>query len=76
MIKMVMGCFTQSLINGSLAVIDYQSFVRVPEEGTQGEWSVMPAFKYNPNINDNFDTLYWYLMARGDGQPPIGRPAK
>ncbi len=70
------GSFAPSLVSGNAAVDDYELFVRVTEEGTQSQTSVMPGFKDNPNINDRIDALYAYLKARSDGRLPSGRPAK
>ena len=70
------GSFAPSLVKGGSAVNDYESFVRVTEEGAQGQLSVMPGFVDNPNINNRIDAVYAYLKARSDGQLPGGRPAK
>ncbi len=70
------GSFAPSLVSDSSAVNEYESFVRVTEEGTQSQLGVMPGFKDNPNINDKIDALYAYLKARSDGRLPLGRPEK
>ena len=70
------GSFAPSLVSGNTAVNDYESFVRVTQEGKQDQMSVMPGFKDNPNINDKIDALYMYLKARSDGRLPSGRPAR
>lgn len=70
------GSFAPSLVAGNAAVGDFDVFVQVTEEGSEGPTGVMPPFKDNPNISDKIRALYLYLKARSDGRLPQGRPQK
>jgi len=70
------GSFAPSLVAGYTAVRDFDAFVQVTEEGSEGPTGVMPPFKDNPNINDKIAALYLYLKARSSGDLPPGRPKK
>lgn len=55
--------------------MDYYDFVGVVAGGKQRGNSVMPAFGTNSNVMCYLDDIYVYLLARGMGDLPRGRPA-
>lgn len=70
------GSFAPSLIAGNSMVRDFDTFVRIVEEGSEGPTGVMPSYKDNPNINNKTEALFQYLKARADKLLPAGRPQK
>lgn len=60
-------------LNKKMLEIDRERFDDVMENGFTGQIGVMPGWKDNPNIMNNIDALYAYLMARADGVIPSGR---
>lgn len=60
----------------SVLRMDYYDFMQVVASGRQGTNSVMPAFGTNKNVWCYVDDIYVYLLARGTGELPRGRPAE
>ncbi len=60
----------------SVLTMDYFDFVGVVAGGRQQGNSVMPAFGDNANVMCYIEDIYTYLLARGAGDLPRGRPAE
>ncbi len=56
-----------------LRQIDRDRFDEVVQNGYTGQIGVMPGWKDNPNVMNNIEALYAYLMARADGVLPGGQ---
>ncbi|MDS9466836.1 c-type cytochrome, methanol metabolism-related [Paracoccus sp. MBLB3053] len=67
-------------LKNSVLNIDYYEFQEVVASGKQDVNKaanlVMPAFGTNKNVWCYIDDIYAYLIARGVGELPRGRPAK
>jgi len=67
-------------IKNSAVNMDYYDFYAVVAEGRKrvgaSEQSVMPAFGDNPNVMCYLQDIYVYLLARGTGALPRGRPGE
>lgn len=63
-------------LKDSVLKLDYYAFYDVVVNGRQGSHnSVMPSFGDNANVMCYLDDIYVYLLARGAGDLPRGRPA-
>jgi methanol metabolism-related c-type cytochrome len=71
--------FAPALVD-SVLELDYYTFYDTVVNGRQnvagGNNRVMPAFGDNLNVMCYLDDIYVYLLARGAGDLPRGRPAK
>ena len=67
-------------LKNSVQTLDYYKFQEIVASGKQDENTsanlVMPAFGTNKNVWCYIDDIYVYLLARGVGDLPRGRPAK
>ncbi|MFH5775192.1 c-type cytochrome, methanol metabolism-related [Paracoccus sp. NGMCC 1.201697] len=67
-------------LKNSVLKIDYYQFQEIVASGKQDVNTaanlVMPAFGTNKNVWCYIDDIYAYLLARGTGDLPRGRPAK
>lgn len=67
-------------LKDSAVRMDYYDFLEVAASGKQevnvASNQVMPAFGTNRNVWCYIDDIYVYLLARGMGEIPRGRPAK
>ena len=67
-------------LKNSVMRMDYYDFYDVVVNGRKhvnaSENSVMPAFGDNPNVMCYLDDIYVYLLARGAGALPRGRPGE
>lgn len=67
-------------LKDSVLRMDYYDFQQVVASGKQAvnaaQNQVMPAFGTNKNVWCYVDDIYSYLLARGTGEIPRGRPAK
>lgn len=67
-------------LKNSVLKLDYYQFQEIVASGKQevnsAQNQVMPAFGTNKNVWCYIDDIYVYLLARGAGDLPRGRPAK
>ncbi|MTH78305.1 c-type cytochrome, methanol metabolism-related [Paracoccus aestuariivivens] len=67
-------------LKNSVLTMDYYQFQEIVASGKQevskANNLVMPAFGTNKNVWCYIDDIYVYLLARGAGDLPRGRPAK
>lgn len=67
-------------LKNSVLTMDYYDFQEIVASGKQDVSAsanlVMPAFGTNKNVWCYIDDIYVYLLARGAGDLPRGRPAK
>ena len=67
-------------LKNSVLKLDYYQFQEIVASGKQEVNTtsnlVMPAFGTNKNVWCYIDDIYAYLLARGTGELPRGRPAK
>ncbi|MDP5307038.1 c-type cytochrome, methanol metabolism-related [Paracoccus spongiarum] len=67
-------------LKNSVLRMDYYDFQQIVASGKQdvnaAQNQVMPAFGTNKNVWCYIDDIYAYLLARGTGDLPRGRPAK
>lgn len=67
-------------LKNSVLTMDYYKFQEIVASGKQDVNTsanlVMPAFGTNKNVWCYIDDIYVYLLARGAGDLPRGRPAK
>ena len=72
--------YAPALKNSVVNKLDYYEFQEIVASGKQEVNSaanlVMPAFGTNKNVWCYVDDIYVYLLARGAGDLPRGRPAK
>lgn len=72
--------YAPALRNSVVTNIDYYTFQQIVASGKQDTGAgsanqVMPAFGTNKNVWCYVDDIYVYLLARGTGALPRGRPA-
>ncbi|SNR33733.1 c-type cytochrome, methanol metabolism-related [Paracoccus sediminis] len=67
-------------LKNSVLKMDYYAFQEIVASGKQevnaAQNQVMPAFGTNKNVWCYVDDIYVYLLARGTGELPRGRPAE
>ena len=63
-------------LKNSAMNMDYYDFLEIAASGKQSGNLVMPAFGTNRNAWCYIEDIYAYLLARGTGDLPRGRPAK
>ena len=72
--------FYAPALKDSAMRMDYYDFQQIVASGKQdvnaAQNQVMPAFGTNKNVWCYIDDIYVYLLARGAGDLPRGRPAK
>lgn len=72
--------YAPALKNSVMRVVDYWKYQEIVASGKQDVGAaanlVMPAFGTNRNVWCYVDDIYTYLLARGTGDLPRGRPAK